>query len=66
MTPEVFGRYLEFIRGLVENQKVTLHLLLDVYPVHTQAAAQNRAQSFNIVLHFIPPGLTDQYQPLDR
>jgi hypothetical protein len=66
MTPDTFGRYLEFVRGLVEDRAKTIHLLLDIYPVHVQQIAREHAISLNIQLHFIPAGLTDQYQPLDR
>jgi hypothetical protein len=66
MTPGTFGRYLEFVRGLVEDRAKRIHLLLDIYPVHVQEIARKHADSLNIQLHFIPAGPTDQYQPLDR
>jgi hypothetical protein len=66
MTADTFNRYLDFIRGFVENRGSRIHLLVDVYPVHIQATARQHAEDLNIQLHFIPAGLTDEYQPLDR
>jgi hypothetical protein len=40
MTPEIFGRWLEFEREFVQNKEKTLHFLLDVDPVYIQAAAR--------------------------
>jgi hypothetical protein len=43
-----------------------IHLLLDVYPVHVQQHAKELMRDLGIALRFIPAGMTDQYQPLDR
>jgi hypothetical protein len=43
-----------------------IHLLLDIYLVHVQEAAKEFATQLGITLHFIPAGLTDQFEPLDR
>jgi hypothetical protein len=43
-----------------------LHLVLDVYKVHTTQAVKDLAEELNIELHYIPPGMTDACQPLDR
>jgi hypothetical protein len=66
MTQDPFARHLEFVRGLMEDGQKTIHLFVNGYPVHAQDAAQKLAGSLNIQIHFIPAGLTDQYQPLHR
>jgi hypothetical protein len=66
MTAHTFSRYLEFVRELVPDRSKRIHLLLDIYPVHIQQAAKEHTLSLNVQSHFIPAGLTDQYQPLDR
>jgi hypothetical protein len=43
-----------------------LHVILDVYSVHRKESVKQYARRLNIVLHFIPAGQTDQFQPLDR
>jgi hypothetical protein len=64
MTKETYERYLRFLSEQANGAPI--HLLLDIYPVHVQATARALAESLNITLHFIPSGMTDQYQPLDR
>ena len=43
-----------------------LHLVLDLYAAHKMKEVKDMAKEMNIELHFIPPGMTDEYQPLDR
>ena len=43
-----------------------LHLILDLYSVHRDAEIKAHANELNIQLHFIPAGMTDKLQPLDR
>ncbi|KAH0795009.1 DDE superfamily endonuclease containing protein [Histomonas meleagridis] len=64
-TEETFSRYLRFLRTHF-NDEEEIHLLLDSYKVHRCQQIQILAASLKITLHFIPPGLTDQLQPLDR
>jgi hypothetical protein len=39
---------------------------MDIYPVHLIPSVKRRALLLGFQVHFIPAGLTDQYQPLDR
>ena len=43
-----------------------IYLLLDIYKSHLTDQVRDMANALNIVLHFIPAGMTDLYQPLDR
>jgi hypothetical protein len=43
-----------------------LHLMLDSHKVHLVDAVRQRAAELQIVLHFVPVGMTDECQPLDR
>jgi transposase len=43
-----------------------LHVILDVYAVHKSPEVLKAAERLGVVLHFIPAGQTDHYQPLDR
>ena len=62
-------RYLDILREQFpadEGQESRrLHLLLDLYAAHKMDEVKAYAESKNIELHFIPPGLTDEFQPLD-
>jgi hypothetical protein len=47
--------------------KKPIHLLMDCYKVHLDRQIRADADSmFQIKFHFIPAGLTDEWQPLDR
>jgi hypothetical protein len=48
------------------TRREQIHLLIDIYPIYIQEAAKQLAAELGIILHFIPAGLTDQFQPLDR
>lgn len=62
-TEETFVQYIQHIGEYFNNQEV--HLLLDVYTAHRTDTVKETAHSYNIHLHFIPPGCTDLVQPLD-
>lgn len=67
VTEEVFINYLKKLRehfGGTNGPK--LHLILDVYPSHRTDDVKNFAVGLNINLIYVPAGLTDEYQPLDR
>ena len=59
-----FLEYLQWIREVVQNEKI--YLLVDQYPTHFTEDAKVAAQKMNIILIPIPKGGTDRYQPLDR
>jgi transposase len=42
-----------------------IHLSLDSYSASQMNAIRETAASLGITLYFIPPGLTDEFQPLD-
>jgi hypothetical protein len=67
MTVEAMLEWLKFLRNLPEFQHGrSIHLILDGYSTHRCEAVRTLAARLSIVLHFIPPGLTDLLQPLDR
>ena len=43
-----------------------VHLILDVYAVHRNEEIKEYAKNLGIEMYFIPAGLTDKFQPLDR
>jgi hypothetical protein len=65
MTEVTFEEYLDHLRGLYHDGE-ELHLLLDSYSAHRTPGVRSKAEALNIRLHFIPPGMTDEFQPLDR
>jgi hypothetical protein len=64
-TGETFQRYLNWLRSLYPDQQ-PIHLVLDMYSVHRSEKSRAVARELGIQLHFIPPGWTDELQPLDR
>jgi hypothetical protein len=64
MTQITFEDYLRDLRSYYPDGH-DLHLLLDCYSAHRTADVRATAESLNIRLHFIPPGLMDEFQPLD-
>jgi hypothetical protein len=40
--------------------------IMDVHPAHLMSSVRLQATLLGFPVHFIPCGLTDQYQPLDR
>jgi hypothetical protein len=64
-TGDTFQRYLNWLRSLYPDQQ-PIHLVLDMYSVHRAEKSRVVARELGIELHFIPPGWTDELQPLDR
>jgi hypothetical protein len=64
-TVDTFHAYLQWLRQFYGDQE-PIHLILDCYSVHRSAATRGFAAELGIFLHFIPPGWTDELQPLDR
>lgn len=64
MTQELFCDYLVFLRSQISEDKI-IHLLVDNVPSHKVTKIEQKAQELNIILHYIPPGRTDELQPLD-
>ena len=62
---EAFERYLMILREQFEGDD-TIYLLLDIYPAHRVESVKNLAAELNIHLVYVPAGLTDKFQPLDR
>jgi hypothetical protein len=44
----------------------SIHLIMDTDRAHIAAAVKKLASELGFRTHFIPPGFTDRYQPLDR
>jgi hypothetical protein len=65
MTEVTFEEYLELLRQHYSDGS-ELHLLLDSYSAHRTQNVKETAARLNIKLYYIPPGMTDAYQPLDR
>ena len=65
MTNETFQEYLKKLREHFGDNK-PIHLVLDCYKTHKSEVTKNLAKNLNMSLHFIPPGMTDAFQPLDR
>ena len=64
---ETMLQWLLFLRSLPEYADGhEIHVILDCFRVHICEAVRREAARLNIRLHFIPPGLTDLLQPLDR
>jgi hypothetical protein len=61
---ETFQSYLENLRSVMGLGPI--HLLLDCYSAHRTDAVKEAAVRLGITLRFVPPGLTDKFQPLDR
>jgi hypothetical protein len=68
-TQESFLIYLELLRGYIRDGasgEDRIYLIIDLYKAHMTEAVRQRAHELNIELIFIPPGCTDELQPLDR
>ena len=64
-TVETFSLFIMSVRErFPDNDPV--YLLLDQYSVHRTEPIRTLAQSLGVELIFLPPGMTDTYQPLDR
>jgi hypothetical protein len=64
-TTEPFTEWLGWLRGQ-RDEGNPVWLILDCYSVHRQETIRAHAEELGIHLLFIPPGLTDELQPLDR
>lgn len=58
-----FYGYLNYIRSLFDEGEI--HIILDVFSAHRSDEIKEAAKELGIILHFIPPGFTDLFQPLD-
>ena len=66
MTEDAFVQYLKLLREKIFADDKVIVLIVDVYPTHRSETVRRTAQELNICLEYIPPGLTDVLQPLDR
>ncbi|KAH0794538.1 DDE superfamily endonuclease containing protein [Histomonas meleagridis] len=64
-TEETFYEYLLFLRQNFNDEDL-IHLLLDSYKSHKCQSIIDLAETLKIKLYFIPPRMTDEFQPLDR
>jgi hypothetical protein len=65
MKGDVFCEYLRHVREYEPSGR-RLVLILDAHPSHCTGSVKREARSLNIRLIYIPPGATDEMQPLDR
>jgi hypothetical protein len=63
-TSDMCQDYLVKLRSAMAEGPV--HLLLDCYSANCTETMKQVAAKLGITLHFIPPSLTDEFQPLDR
>jgi hypothetical protein len=63
-TTQAFQDYLARLREMMGDGLI--HLLLDSYSAHRTREVRATATGRGITLHFIPPGLTDEFQSRDR
>jgi hypothetical protein len=62
-------RYLGWLRGSLDDRDGTRrlsHILMDIYPAHITESMRLQARLLGFNVHFIPSGLTNKYQQLDR
>jgi hypothetical protein len=62
-------RYLGWLRELLDDrdeEKRIYDVLTDIYPVHIAKSVRLQARLLGFNIHFIPYGMTDKYQTLDR
>jgi hypothetical protein len=64
-TAETFRRWLHWLRALYDDGD-PIWVVLDCYSVHRADVMRSHAEELGIHLVFIPPGMTDEFQPLDR
>ena len=65
MNHEAFEMYLKFLRQQFVDDDI-IYLLLDTFTVHRKPELRELANGLNIRMIFVPAGMTDKYQPLDR
>jgi hypothetical protein len=65
VTQSPFFDYLRKLHGIFGNAN-PIHLIQDLCSAHRRAQVKATADQLGIILHFIPPGLIDEFQPLYR
>ena len=65
ITQPLFCEWLMWLRQTYGTDD-KLYLILDCYSIHKEEAIRTISQTLNIELIFVPPGATDELQPLDR
>jgi hypothetical protein len=65
MTSNTFSDYLHLLRAHALHDGV-IHLILDLHSSHRTEDVKATAALLNIQLHYVPAGMTDALQPLDR
>jgi hypothetical protein len=65
MKGDIFCEYLRYVRDYEPTGR-RIFLILDVHPSHRTDAVKATAAQLDIELIYIPPGATDDLQPLDR
>ena len=65
MDQECFTSYLKWLRQQYQDDE-PLYLIIDSFPVHSTTESTKMANALNIKMLFLPPGMTDRFQPLDR
>ena len=66
MDADSFKRYLMLLRERCFPDDDIVFLIVDCYPSHCEQSVKETAQTLNIELLYVPPGMTDKCQPLDR
>jgi hypothetical protein len=64
-TVSSFEEYVRFLRAQLPGPE-SIHLILDCYSVHRGRQIRDFAEELGITVLFIPAGMTDALQPLDR
>jgi hypothetical protein len=65
VTVETFEDDLRFLKQQLSDDD-PISLMLDCYSVHRNQRIRDAAADLGIVLKFVPAGMTDELQPLDR
>jgi hypothetical protein len=65
VTAENFEEYLRLLKQQLPGDDL-IYLVLDCYSVHRNQRIRDAAADLGIVLKFVPAGMTDELQPLDR
>jgi hypothetical protein len=64
-TIETFEEYLTMLKSKFPEDE-PIYLILDCYSVHRRQAVREYARELGIIMKFIPAGMTDLLQSLDR
>jgi hypothetical protein len=65
ITIETFEEYLAMLKSEFPGDE-PIYLILDYYSVHRRQAVREYARELGIIMKFIPAGMTDLLQSLDR